>query len=139
MLIRDEALWTQAKAELSGDGVVGEAFLAFVIDWVDRAEKVMEGSREFLQQDGTWAGEASPAQALRDSLPAAEYAAGSDGVSLSYIAQGLVIILANWAHAEELWAGLSSIESKIVADMLAIKYQELEASANAVANDGKAI
>jgi hypothetical protein len=139
MQIRDQALWAQAKAELSGDGAVGEAFLAFVIDWVDRAEKViMERNREFLCQDGTWVGQTSPAQALRDSLPAADRAAAGDsGVSLSYVAQGLVIILANWTEAEGLWKGLTTIESKVVSDMIAIKYFELQASAEAV--DGRAL
>jgi len=134
MLIRDDAMWAQTKAELSSDGELGLAFIAFVVDWCETAEHAIETSQEFLQQDGTWSGEIDPAQALRDALPACEFRVGEGGVSLSILAQALVVIMGSWEHGPKVFVNLTVIESKIVGDMLAIKYQELMAAADAASN-----
>lgn len=137
MLIRDDAMWAQTKAELSSDGELGLAFIAFVVDWCETAEHAIETSQEFLQQDGTWSGEIDPAQALRDALPAVEFRAGEGGVSLSILAQGMVAIMGVWQYGPEVFKNLTVIESKIVGDMLAIKYQELMAAAEVASNVAK--
>lgn len=131
MWIRDEGLWQQTRSEIAGDGALGDAFIAFVLDWCERAQEVMVSSRTFQREDGTWEDEENPAAALRVSLPAAEFHSGSESVSLSILAQALVVILANWGPGPDVFANLTSIESKVVGDMLAIKYQELQRQAAA--------
>lgn len=118
--VRDNDLWQKTRSDLLGnDGELGKAFLAFVIDWCETAEHAM------TQVDSLQA-----AEALRGALPAVEYRHGT--VSLSVLAQALVVILANWSHASELHRQLTVIEMRVLTDMLALKQQELEVAAQAL-------
>lgn len=114
MKARDEELWQQQRQELQAEEV-GQDFLAFVECWVDQAEKLLE------QDIG------SPAQAVRHALSHADSTHGR--VSVHFLGQMLVVIGTHWQHGEEVIGGLTPIELRLVQDMLALKFAELERQA----------
>lgn len=114
MKVRDEALWAQQCQELQADQI-GEEFLAFVQTWVDQADKLL------AENIG------SPITALRYALDYADEVHGR--VSSTYVGQMLVVIATHWEHGEEMASGMSSIELRLVQDMLALKFAELQAEA----------
>ena len=65
-----------------------------------------------------------PVTALRHALDHADQEHGR--VSIHFLGQMLVVIATHWEHGEDLTAGLSSIELRLVQDMLALKCAELE-------------
>lgn len=89
--------------------------MAFVEAWVERAEKLLD------EDIG------APITALRHALNYADEVHGR--VSSTYVGQMLVVIATHWEHGQEMAGGLSSIELRLVQDMLALKFAELQAEA----------
>lgn len=119
MKVRDEDLWEQQRAELREDEV-GKDFLTFVESWVDRAEVLMG-------EDSV-----SAAKALRASLLDTDTECGR--VSVHFLGQMLVVIATHWNHGEDVIRSLTSIELRLVQDMLALKFSELEKQAEDMGN-----
>lgn len=132
MKVRDSGVWHATQAELLVYGDVGREFLEFVTDWVDRAETIVDTEREFAQEDGSWTGP-TPAEALRLALPAVEARYGE--VNVSAISQGLIAIMGNWEHGEQIFAGLTIFEARMVTDMLSLKQLELARAAITAVDD----
>lgn len=121
MKVHDEALWAQQKAELQADAT-GRDFLKFIETWTARAEELHgEGI-------GSWI------TALRHGLDRADQVHGR--VSAHFLGQMLVVIATHWEHGEEAAADFSSIELRLVQDMLALKFAELQETAEADKSEG---
>jgi hypothetical protein len=119
MRVSDENLWNQQRTELSEDQT-GKDFLGFVEYWVDLAEDLMaEGSLV-------------PSSALRQTLHQADQALGR--VSIHFLGQMLVVIATHWEHGQEMIETLTPIELRLVQDMLALKFVELEKQAEGAGN-----
>ena len=114
MIVRDEGLWSQQRAELQEDQT-GRDFLDFIETWTARADEL------YAEDIG------SPATAIRYSLDHADQAHGR--VSAHYLGQMLVVIATHWEHGEEMADDLSPIEMRLVQDMLALKCAELQQQA----------
>ena len=114
MIVRDEALWSQQRAELLGDQT-GRDFLEFIETWTARADEL------YAEDIG------SPATAIRYSLEYADQAHGR--ISAHYLGQMLVVIATHWKYGEEMAEGLGPIEMRLVQDMLAMKCAELQQQA----------
>lgn len=111
----DSDLWTQQAMELKEDPV-GKEFLDFLLEWVDLAEAAIEADDQI-----------SPSTALRACLIVAEEEFGR--ISASYIGQMLVVIISHWIHGHQLAAEFTSIERRLMEDMLILKLRELQESA----------
>ena len=119
MRVSDENLWNQQRTELSEDQT-GKDFLAFVERWVDSAEKLVEEES------------VPPAVALRETLHEADQELGR--VSIHFLGQMLVVIATHWALGQEMIETLTPIELRLVQDMLALKFVELEKQAEGAGN-----
>lgn len=111
MKVRDQPLWAQQCAELASDET-SQDFLDFIVTWVDQAEKLL----------GEDIG--GPATALRHALDHADQTHGR--VSVHFLGQMLVVIATHWEHGQEMAESLNPIELRLVQDMLALKYVELQ-------------
>ncbi len=111
----DEDIWQGQCAELSEDAV-GKEFLAFITDWMDTAERAMD-------MDGG----ISPSSALRGCLPDTENRFGR--ISATFLGQMLVVIISHWVHGAQVSNELTSIERRLMEDMLILKIRELRDSA----------
>lgn len=129
MKVRDEGLWQLTKSQLLTDGMAGVEMIGFVEDWATAAEGLLAQTEEFQQEDGSWSGP-DPAQALRVALPGYETRYGV--INTSALAQGLIILLANWAHGDQIYRGLTCFERKLVDDVLSLKQLELAKAASIV-------
>ena len=121
MRVADENLWNQQRTELSEDQT-GKDFLAFVERWVDLAEELMDG--ESLD----------PAPAVRQALHQADQELGR--VSIHFLGQMLVVIATHWEHGQRMIEALTSIELRLVQDMLALKFAELRIEAEGAGDAG---
>ena len=111
----DNDLWHQQAAELTEDAV-GREFLDFLTDWVDTAEQAL------VSDDSI-----SPSTALRGALPVVEERFGR--ISASFIGQMLVVIISHWVHGHQVSSEFTSIERRLMEDMLILKLRELNESA----------
>jgi hypothetical protein len=119
MKVRDENLWNQQRTELSQDQT-GKDFLGFIERWVGMAEDLMaEGSLV-------------PTSAIRQTLHQADQELGR--VSVNFLGQMLVVIATHWEHGQEMIESLTPIELRLVQDMLALKFVELEKQAEKAGN-----
>lgn len=114
MKVRDASLWAQQQAELQSDPT-GQDFLSFIETWTTRADNLCE------EDIG------GPATALRYSLEQTEKIHGR--VSAHFLGQMLVVIATHWEHGEEMAESLTPIELRLVQDMLALKFAELQEQA----------
>ena len=119
MRVTDEDLWNQQRTELSEDQT-GKDFLSFVEKWVGLAENLMTEKSE------------APASALRQTLGQADQECGR--VSIHFLGQMLVVIATHWEHGQEMIRSLTPIELRLVQDMLALKFAELEKKAEGSGN-----
>lgn len=119
MMVCDEDLWNQQRNELLDDQV-GKDFLTFVEDWAGLAEELMVKEP------------VAPAEALRQTLHQADQELGR--ISVHFLGQMLVVIATHWEHGQEMIEGLTSIELRLVQDMLALKFAELKLQAEGVGN-----
>lgn len=110
----DEELWREQRLELQSEQVSRD-FLEFIECWVDRAEELLDNGMD------------SPAEALRQALRHADETLGR--VSVHFLGQMLVVIGTHWKHGDQMMTGLSSIELRLVQDMLALKFAELQRQA----------
>lgn len=115
MIPADEDIWQAQCAELREDEV-GTEFLAFVTDWVDTAERGMDLNPDL-----------SPTAALRGTLPQVEGRFGR--ISATFLGQMLVVIISHWTHGPMVSAELTSIERRLMEDMLLLKLNDLRESA----------
>jgi hypothetical protein len=128
MKVRNEDVWQASRAEMLAHGDAGVEMLQFVTEWAETAEHVMDKESEFAQDDGSWSG-TDPADALRKALVAVE-AMGKWGlVNVSAISQGIILLLANWIHGEQIMGGLTIFEQRMVTDMISLKQMELAQAA----------
>lgn len=110
----DEELWQEQCHELQAEQVSRD-FLEFIECWVTRAEELLDNGMD------------SPAEALRQSLKHADETLGR--VSIHFLGQMLVVIGTHWKYSEEMMSGLNAIELRLVQDMLALKFAELQRQA----------
>jgi len=120
VIVRDAEVWSRRQAELQEDQT-GRDFLDFIETWTARAEKL------YAEDIG------SAATAIRQSLDHADQVHGR--VSAHYLGQMLVVIATHWEHGEEMAESLSSIEMRLVQDMLALKCAELDQTAEKAGNE----
>lgn len=111
----DESLWEHQRSELRSDET-GRAFLEFVEDWVETAEYAMN-------QDSDLA----PENAIRAALAPVEQRQGR--IAASYVGQMLIVIASHWVYGTEMSERLTSIERRLMEDMLVMKLAELEKAA----------
>jgi hypothetical protein len=103
MHVVDESVWRAQKAELSGNED-GKIFLKFLEDWVDMAEAgVGTVGVAYL----------TPLECLHTFLVDMEKREGH--LSLSWLAQMLLVIVANWEYGgEKLFEEMTIFEQRIV-------------------------
>lgn len=118
MQTQDDDLWHHQVAELMEDEV-GQEFLTFITDWLDTAEAAMDADDQL-----------SPSAAVRASLAVVEERMGR--ISANFLGQMLVVMISHWIHGHQLSAEFSSIERRLMEDMLILKLKELEDSAQEV-------
>ena len=111
----DEDLWQTQQAELKEDRV-GQAFLDFILDWTETAEKGMEKDPDL-----------SPIEAIRASLIVTEEKHGR--ISASFVGQMMVVIISHWIHGHQVSAEFTPIEHRLMEDMLILKLRELRDAA----------
>lgn len=111
----DSDLWLHQAAELQ-ENDIGKEFLSFLTDWLDTTEAAMEADDSL-----------SPSAALRACLLVTEERFGR--ISASYIGQMLVVIITHWVHGHQVAAEFTSIERRLMEDMLILKLRELQESA----------
>lgn len=114
MRVCDQALWNLQCRELETNQI-GRDFLSFLQTWVDQAEKLHD------EEIGSWT------TALRHALDHADIVHGR--VSAHFMGQMLVVIATHWEHGQEAVESMSSIELRLVQDMLALKVAELQQQA----------
>ena len=102
-------------AEESG---AGKEFLKFFEWWLDSSEDVL-----LNYPDKT------PLEALRLTLPQAETRFGE--VTLHVLGSLLTLAVAHWKRGDEVAAELSSLELKLLTEVLALKLEEWQDSAQA--------
>lgn len=117
MIARDSELWEQQRAELQADATSRD-FLEFIETWTAQADKL------HAEEIG------SPATALRHALQHAEQVHGR--ISAHFLGQMLVVIATHWNLGEEMAEGLTPIEMRLVQDMLALKFAEMQEQAGDV-------
>ena len=120
MKVRDEALWQQQRAELQEDQI-GKDFLSFIETWVELADTLIKENTSI-----------APISALRTTLCDADKEHGR--VTSMFLGQMLVVIATHWEHGERAIEELTSIELRLVQDMLALKFSELEKQAEEMGN-----
>lgn len=115
MRVADEAFWVQQKNELTADDT-GQAFLNFLEDWLTTAERAMDLSPDLPAQD-----------AFRNSLNAVEQRQGR--IACSYVGQMVVVAISHWVYGPDLADNLTSIERRLMEDVVLLKLSDLESQA----------
>ena len=115
MIVKDDEQWRQQSADLLNDGDQGERFLAFLLDWCDRAESAMETD------------DLDAADAMRFSLLLTENIHGRQTIGM--VGQLLAVAVMHWTHADALTEGLTEIELRLVQDIVAVKIGQLQSQA----------
>ena len=119
MKAQDEDLWElQVQDLLAEESGAGKEFLKFFEWWLDSSEDVL-----LNYPDKT------PLEALRLTLPQAETRFGE--VTLHVLGSLLTLVVAHWKRGDEVAAELSSLELKLVSEVLALKMEEWQDSAQA--------
>ena len=119
MKVQDESLYQLQVEDLLNETTgAGKQFLKFFEFWVDSSEDVL-----LNHPDKT------PLAALRVSLPMVETRLGE--VTLPALGSLLTLAIAHWARGDEVVAELSSIEMKLVTEVMALKLAEWQDSAQA--------
>ena len=127
----DEDKWSRSRHEIHNDGEKGQRFLAFFEFLFDAAEKyldeyveapaVSQGMTEYVRHY-------APAEAVRKGLALAEQTFGF--LEPIIIGQMLVVGSTHWCHGEEMVAGLTLIERRVLEWALAVKIQDLQGHAS---------
>ena len=113
----DEDLWERQVEDLLAHEI-GEEFLKFFEWWVDSSEDVLLNYPE-----------KTPLEALRLTLPQAEIRFGE--ITAPMLGNMLTLVVAHWKRGDEVAAELSSLELKLVTEVLALKLEEWQDSAQA--------
>lgn len=106
MLVRDLDAWQGQRAEIVGSGAVGEAFLAFLEDWAELAER-----KAMVESD--------PARELNRTLAVIEATHGRTDFLM--VGQMLGVLIQYWVHGVTLRDELSPIERRLVEDVITLK------------------
>ena len=113
----DSDLWERQVEDLLAHEI-GEEFLKFFEWWVDSSEDVLLNYPE-----------KTPLEALRLTLPQAEIRFGE--ITAPMLGNMLTLVVAHWKRGDEVAAELSSLELKLVTEVLALKLEEWQDSAQA--------
>lgn len=122
MKVKDAQAWATQLSEFEADEL-SRKFRDFLLFWADATEKLLvEEPQSF---DGVLVGGHS--SALSKGLEVAEQTMGF--LSVEWIAQMLVVLVAHWTHGEQLWNELTHIEKRLVEQATAMKLAELQRAA----------
>lgn len=123
----DEDKWSRSRQEIHNDGEQGQRFLAFFEFLFDAAEKFLD---EYIQAPSTGASmdefvrQYAPAEAVRKGLELAEQTFGF--LEPIIIGQMLTVGATHWVHGDEMVAGLTLIERRLLEWALAVKINDLQ-------------
>jgi len=117
MLVSDEALWQQQRAELLDEGEVGKKFLEYLEQWASEAERRLDSDDP----------RGMPATAVSIALAATESRLGK--IPATMIGDMLILFLAYWKYADELASTMTHIEMCLAQDSLRAKIEALQTQA----------
>lgn len=116
MQIKDEAKWSMLQQDLATHGETGRQFMTYLVFWLEAAERIMEEEPD-----------TDAHAALNSAMVITEKEVGEiDG---SYLGSMLLYIVGLWAHGEDVFSRLTSIESKMLHTAAMEQIAQLQASA----------
>lgn len=122
MKVRNDEDWSKQEALLNSTPE-GQAFMKFMLAWMESAEEVLKGQKE-----------PDLSSAVQFALAATEAQMGY--LSVDLIGQMLVVASMHWEHGPEFATALTHIERRVVEEALGRKLADLrEAAREAVGNN----